>query len=120
MLCDSVDQDKIDVFPGSSKLYFYMGQVCILFFVPVIKRHSYFVFALRPQLCCQNPFSMKKEFSFCGEANEIVLSQAVQLEEHLVIVIYSVHDESSFLEQGGTAHHCGKGYIIDGGEVLLL
>ena len=27
MLCDAVDQDKIDVLPGSNNLYFHMGQV---------------------------------------------------------------------------------------------
>ncbi len=30
------------------------------------------------------------------------------------------HDKSSFPEQGGTALHCGKGHIIDGGKVFLF
>ena len=50
MVCDAVDQHKIDVLVGSSDLGLHMGKVCFIIPTFKIKRHLYSVFALIPQL----------------------------------------------------------------------
>ena len=60
----------------------------------VIERHLYLAFALVPEPCRRYPFPVEEEFAFFSEADDIILLHAVQLEEHLVVIISPVHDKS--------------------------
>ena len=53
----------------------------------VIERHLYLAFALVPEPCRRYPFPVEEEFAFFSEADDIILLHAVQLEEHLVVII---------------------------------
>ena len=106
MLRDAVDQDKADVLPGSRNLYFYMGKIGIMFFAFIIKRHFDLALALFPQLCGRDPFPMEEGLAPCRKADDVVLLQPMELQEHLVVVVSPVHDESGLSEQGGGPFHC--------------
>lgn len=120
MFRDPVDQDEIDVLSGSCDLYLHMGQVCIMALAPVIKGQPYLALALVPELCRRHPFLMEEELPPFREADDIILSHAVQLKEHLVIVISSVHDKGGFPQKGCAAFHCGKCHVIDGSKIFLF
>lgn len=120
MFRDAIDQDKVNIFSGSGDLHFHMGKIGIMVFAFIIKRCFYLTFTLVSQLCSWNPFPMKEKFASGSKTDDIILPHAVQLEEHLVIVIPPVHDEGSFPQKGGAALHCGKGHVIDGSEIFLF
>lgn len=63
---------------------------------PVIKRQPYLALELVPELCRRHPFAMEEELLSFREADDIILSHAVQLKEHLVIVISPVHGKGGF------------------------
>ncbi len=106
MLRDAVDQDKVDVFSGSRDLHFYMGKIGIMVFAFIIKRHFDLALALFPQLCRRDLFPMEEELAPCRKANDVVLLQPMKFQEHLVVIVSPVHDESGLSEQGGCPFHC--------------
>lgn len=120
MLREPVDQHQINVFSGGGDLYFYMGKICLMFFAFIRKEGFYLTLALIPQLCYRDPSPMKEKFALRSQADDVILFQFVKLKERLIIIVSSVHDKGSFAKEYGTAFHCGKGDIIDGGEVLLF
>ena len=65
-------------------------------FVFVDKERFDLSFALISKLCCWDPFPVKIKFAFGGESDDIILLKVIRFQEHLVVIVSSVHDESSF------------------------
>ena len=79
MLCNAVDKNKINVFSGSSDLYFHMGEIGIVPLPFVNKWRFDFSLALIPELRCRNPFPVKIKFSSGSETDHVILFQLIQL-----------------------------------------
>lgn len=120
MFRDAVDQDKVNLFPGSSEPYPYMGKVGVMVLVPVKKGDFNLTLALVPQPCCQNPLPMEKELPLGRKADDIILSQPVEPQEHLVVIVPPVHEEDGSSKLGASPFHGGKGHIVSGCESLSL
>ncbi len=106
MLCNAIDKDQINIFFGSRYLYFHMRKISVMLFSFVDQRRFYFTLPLISELCCQNLFSVQMEFTLCSKTNDIVLLQFIQFQEHLVVIVASVHDESCFVKQRCATFHC--------------
>ena len=51
---------------------------------------------------------MKKEFSFLGKSDHIILSEFLKFGEHFVVIIASVHNKSSFFKKLCPCFNGGK------------
>ena len=76
--------------------------------------------ALVSELCCWDPFLMKIKLAFGGQPDNILLLEVIQFEEHLVVIVSSVHDESGFSKQGCAAFHGGESDAINGREIFFF
>ena len=97
-----------------------MGKVSVTLFPSVDKRSFDFSFSLVSKLSGWNPFAVKEEFSFCGKPYNIVLLQFVQFQEHLVIIITTIHDKGCSFKQSGGTFYSRKGDIVDGSKAFLF
>ena len=83
-----------------------MGKIGIMLFAFIVKRHFDLALALFPQPCRREPFPVEEELALCRKADDVVLLQPMELQEHLFVLVSSVHNESGFPEQGGGPFHC--------------
>ena len=79
MLCNTVDKNKINVFSGSSDLYFHMGELGIVTLPFVNKKRFDFSLALIPELHCRDPFPVKIKFPSGSETDHVILFQFIKL-----------------------------------------
>lgn len=66
-----------------------------------------------------SPFIMIEQLTFGGEADDIVLLQGIQFEEHLVIIVAAVHDKGCFTKQGMFQLHGGECDIVNGSKAFF-
>lgn len=93
MLCDSVDQNQINILSRGSNLNLYVGKICGMFF-PLIKNVCfYFSFSpiSKPSRLC--PFIGIKKFTVGFQAYHVILFQLIQREKNFIVIITAVHNK---------------------------
>ena len=120
IFCKPINKDEINIFPGSSDLYFYMGQISVMQFAFVEQGQFYLAFPAVTQLRSKYPFIVVQQFAFCSQTYYIILPHGIKLEEHFVIIIPPVHDKGCFFKQSGCTFHSRESYIVDGSKILLF
>lgn len=86
-----------------------MGKVCLMILSFVKDIGFYFALATVAKLCGKCPFIMIKQFPIRFEPNNIILFQFIQFEEHLIIIITTIHAEGCFSKECSTLIHCIEG-----------
>lgn len=71
-----------------------------------------------PEFGSRYPIVVKEQFSFGGQADDIVLTKGIEFQEHLVVIIVLVYGEGGFVEKGGCSLHGTEGDVINGGKVF--
>ena len=79
MLRNAIYKYKINVFSGSSNLYFHMGKIGIMPLSFINQGCFDFSLPLVPELRCRDPFSVKVKFPSGGETDDVILFQLIKL-----------------------------------------
>ena len=119
MLGNPVNEKEVNFLSAGSDLDLYMGKVSIMAFASVDKGCVDLSLALVSKLYCWDPFPVKIKFAFGGKPDNIILLEIIQFQEHLVVIISSVHDESGFSKQVRTAFRGGESDVINGREIFF-
>ncbi len=94
-----------------------MRKISFVLFSFIKQREFYISFPAVTQFRCKGLFIMVEQLTFGSEADDIVLPHGIQLEEHLVIIIATVHGKSCFTKQGVAPIHSRECGIVNRGKV---